>query len=361
MDRCQQSLTTLQQRVQTPIRNRRRRRRPAGLNAALALAAAALAIASLGLVAQVKLLAGVKPPVPKRASAAVVMSSAPTPTATPTPTPRPPPGSRPLAVQSSEVPNGLVGGACVEFTPTGVDLHQTFFIDPGHGGPDPGATAGSVQEKDLSLAVALELKDRLRADGYHVVLARTADSSVAKLAASQVQNGVLTNSGVHLDALARIACANASRASALVSIHFNAFNDPSVGGSETYYDDARTFAGENLRLANLLHASLQASFSKAGWQVPDRGVLNDASTGNTGLTPEAEAYGRLLELGPVKQGWNDFPTQMPGALVEPFFVSDPIEAEVAQSPEGRGAIATGLEQGLIGFLASPAPTPTATP
>ena len=95
--------------------------------------------------------------------------------------------------------------------------------------------------------------------------------------------------------------------------------------------------------------------------MPDRGVLSDASTGNTGLTPEAEAYGRLLLLGPPKAGWNDHPTQMPGALVEPFFVSDPIEAQVAQSPEGRRAIASGLEQGLIGFLASLAPAATATP
>jgi N-acetylmuramoyl-L-alanine amidase len=264
-----------------------------------------------------------------------------------------------VAVQSPDVPNGLVGGACVHFNPTGADLHRTFFVDPGHGGPDPGATADSVREKDLSLAVALELKEMLRADGYHVVLARTGDTSVARLADSQVQNRVLTNSGVHLDALARIACANASKADALVSIHFNAFSDPEVGGSETYYDDARTFAGDNLRLAKLLQGGLMASFAKAGWQVPDRGVLNDASIGNTGPTPEAEAYGRLLELGPKKQGWNDHPTQMPGALVEPFFVSDPIEAEVAGSPEGRRAIATGLEQGLVGFLPGPAPAPTA--
>jgi N-acetylmuramoyl-L-alanine amidase len=172
---------------------------------------------------------------------------------------------------------------------------------------------------------------------------------------------VLTNSGVHADALARIACANASKADALVSIHFNAFNDPSVGGQEIYYDDARDFSGASLRLAKLLNAGLQASFAKAGWQVPDRGVLTDASTGNTGLTPEAEAYGRLLELGPSKPGWNDHPTTMPGALVEPFFVSDPVEAEVAQSVEGQRAIASGLKQGLIGFLASLGPTPTATP
>ncbi|TMD51180.1 MAG: N-acetylmuramoyl-L-alanine amidase [Chloroflexi bacterium] len=315
----------------------------------------ALLLAGFGLYAQARLAGSAQ----ARARTTDMVSSLPFFGSTPTPTPKPPPDSYPVAVQTPEVPNGVVAGACLAFNPTGVDLHHTFFIDPGHGGPDPGATAGSVQEKDLSLAVALQLKDQLRADGYRVVLARTADTSVAKLADSQVQNGVLTNSGVHLDALARIACANASHAEALVSIHFNAFNDPGVGGQETYYDDARDFAGDNLRLAKLLQSSLQASFNKAGWQVPDRGVLSDASTGNNGLTPEADAYGRLLELGPTKAGWNDHPTTMPGALVEPFFVSDPVEAQVASSPEGRRAIASGIEQALIGFASVPAPSPSA--
>jgi N-acetylmuramoyl-L-alanine amidase len=246
------------------------------------------------------------------------------------------------------------------FDPTGADRHRTVYIDPGHGGPDPGGVGNGLKEEDLTLGVALQLRDLLRADGFHVVLSRIGDSSVAKLANSQVVNGAITNSGAHIDTIARIACANTAAADALVSIHFNAFDDPTASGAEIFYDDARTFAPANLRLANLVHGGLFASFAKSGWQVYDRGVLSDADTGHTGLTTTANAYGRLMELGPPQAGWNNHPSQMPGALVEPFFITDPVEAQVSASREGQKAIATGIAQGLIGFL-TPAPAATPSP
>jgi N-acetylmuramoyl-L-alanine amidase len=270
-------------------------------------------------------------------------------------------GSHVLSVKSPDLPGGLVAGTCVAFDPTGADRHRTVYVDPGHGGPDPGAVGNGLKEEDLTLAVGLQLKDVLRADGYRVVLSRITDTSVAKLAPSQVVNGAITNSGAHIDTIARIACGNTAAADAMVSIHFNAFDDPTASGAETFYDDARDFSAANLRLANLLQGGLQASFKRSGWQVYDRGVISDADTGHTGLTAAADAYGRLMELGPAKAGWNDHPSQMPGALVEPFFVTDPVEAQVASSKAGQVAIAAGLEQGLGAFLAPPAPGPAATP
>lgn len=260
------------------------------------------------------------------------------------------PSVEPLAVRTADLPGGFAPGACAGYDPTGFDLHRTIVVDAGHGGPDPGAVGGQVQEKTLTLAVALQLRDMLRSDGYRVVLTRTSDTSVAQLATSQVRQGAVTNSGVHLDTLARIACANASGADALVSIHFNAFSDPSVGGAETFYDDARSFAADNRSLAALVQASLMASYGRAGWTVEDRGIHSDAATGSSGLTATAEAYGRLMELGPASQGWNDKPSLMPGVLVEPSFLTDPFELQVASSIDGQRAIAAGIEQALIGFV-----------
>ena len=275
--------------------------------------------------------------------------------------PTPPPASFPVAVQSLGLPAGLVAGTCIEFNPAGADQHHTVFLDPGHGGPDPGSVGNGVQEKNLTLAVALRLKDALRTDGFHVVLSRVSDTSVAKLAESQVVNGVITYSGAHLDAMARIDCANSVAADALVSIHFNGYSDPSASGSETFYDNARSFSAANLRLATLLQSSLQASFGKAGWQVFNRGVLSDADTGASGLTAAADAYGRLIEIGPPKAGWNDHPSQMAGAITEPFFLTNPVEAQVVRSDRGQAAIAAGLEQGLLAFFAPPAAGPTPSP
>lgn len=260
---------------------------------------------------------------------------------------KPPPGSAPVGIP------GLEGGACIAFAPSGPDLHRTVFVDPGHGGPDPGAVSGGAKEKDLTLAVALELREQLTRAGYRVVLARAADTSVVHLLEAQVQSGAITESGVHADTAARIACANAAGADVLLSIHFNAFDDPSVGGAETFFDDAREFAVANGRLAALVQGELMDSYRRFGWTVPDRGVISDAATGSAGLTAAGDDYGRLMELGPFRAGWNDSPSQMPGALVEPFFITDPVERGVALSSEGRMAIASGLAAGVDRFLAAP--------
>ena len=52
---------------------------------------------------------------------------------------------------------------------------------------------------------------------------------------------------------------------------------------------------------------------------------------------------------------------MPGALVEPFFVTDPVEAQVANSVAGQKAIAAGLAQGLAAFLAPAEPAQATSP
>ena len=226
---------------------------------------------------------------------------------------------------------------------------QTVFIDPGHGGLDPGVVGGSgsrrVLEKDATLAVALHLSTLLREDGYRVVMSRTQDSTMLKLSSTDSVLGALTGSAEHRDLAARAACANAAGAAVLLSIHFNAFGDPSVGGTESFYDSARTFSAENRRLATDLQAALVASLGTA-----DRGVWTDEQLAAPTLTSLGNTYGHLIELGPMAAGWVDNPSQMPGALVEPLFLSNPTEAKLAADPAGQRQIALALEVGLVKFL-----------
>ena len=54
------------------------------------------------------------------------------------------------------------------------------MIDPGHGGFDPGARTPAMDEKELTLALGLALRDRLVADGgVRVAMTRDGDSFVA--------------------------------------------------------------------------------------------------------------------------------------------------------------------------------------
>jgi N-acetylmuramoyl-L-alanine amidase len=255
--------------------------------------------------------------------------------------------SAPAAVQ---VPvQGVRSGACMSFAPARGKAGKTVFLDPGHGGLDPGvvgvAGGHQVLEKDVALAVASRLATVLRADGYRVVMSRVGDTSVAQLSADDALAGALMASAVHRDLVARVACANAAGASALLSIHLNAFDDPSVGGTETLFDSARQFAPENERLARDVQAAAVAGLGTA-----DRGVWRDDDLAAPTLTPSGSMYGHLIELGPVEKGWVDDPSRMPGALVEPLFLTNPNEARYAADPSGQQRIALALKRGLEAYL-----------
>lgn len=239
----------------------------------------------------------------------------------------------------------FASGACVAYGPTGSDRHLTVFIDAGHGGPDPGASGIApdgklLQEKTLTLAVVMDLLPLLRQDGYRVAMARTSDTSVAPLTPGSLSGGSYSIQGEHTDIATRVACANAAGAQLLLSIHFDSYIDPAVGGVETLYDPSRPFSGRNLRFANDVQSAILAQLAKQGWQVPDRGVIADTDAGTPALTSQGANYGHLLELGPASPGWFDNPSTMPGALSEPLFLTDPGEAAVIQTDAAQHALAT---------------------
>jgi N-acetylmuramoyl-L-alanine amidase len=262
-----------------------------------------------------------------------------------------PRGSGPGDVQGQVAIAGLEAGACMSFGPASGDSSKTVFVDAGHGGLDPGVVGEvggkAVQEKDVALAVATRLAGLLEADGYRVVLSRTKDSSVMKLGPSDTVTGALKATAVERDLVTRAACANASSASALLSIHFNAFGDPAVGGTETVYDGARSFAPESKRLATDVQSAVVAALGTT-----DRGVWTDDQLTGPALTATGAAYGHLIELGPAQPGYVDTPSQMPGALVEPLFLTNDGEARVAASTSGQDRIAAALKAGLETYLTS---------
>jgi N-acetylmuramoyl-L-alanine amidase len=91
-------------------------------------------------------------------------------------------------------------------------------IDPGHGGPDPGAIGiQGLRETDVVLDVALQTARLLQSRGVQVLLTRTSD--------------------VDVDLPPRVELANHSQADLFVSLHANALtmDRPDVNGIETFY------------------------------------------------------------------------------------------------------------------------------
>lgn len=256
------------------------------------------------------------------------------------------PRSASAAAPGTSAP-AYASGACRALPPTGSSRGRTVFVDAGHGGPDPGVLANgrALSESSTTLAVATELARQLRAGGYRVVLSRTADTSVARFAAADLTGGALDATQVRQDLQARVRCANGSGAAVLLSIHFNGYGDPAVGGSQTIYDDARPFATQSKRLAAGLQ---QALLGQLG--LDDRGVITDDQLNAPTLADRAGSYGHLLLLGPPEPGWLDQGTSMPGALVEPLFLTRPAEAAIAATASGQRRIAQALAAALESYL-----------
>jgi len=89
------------------------------------------------------------------------------------------------------------------------DLRYRACLDPGHGGTDPGATAGTLLEKELNLDIAQRVRALLDATAYNVTLTRNDNDTT------------LGNS-------ARAQICNAASAQLVLSIHLNASTDTTV-------------------------------------------------------------------------------------------------------------------------------------
>ncbi len=263
-------------------------------------------------------------------------------------------GSSPSTAGQAVDPSAFSRGACVAYAPTAGDRQLTVFLDAGHGGLDPGAvgtTSGGSQihEADETLPVELDAMALLRRDGFQVVVSRTGNTSVARLGARDVDGAELTVQGVHDDVAARAVCANDAHADILIGIYFDA-GAPGDAGSVTGYDAVRPFAADNLRLAGLVQRDVLAAMNAHGWAIPDVGVLPDSGLGSA-VTSTAISYGHLLLLGPADPGWFDTPSLMPGALIEPVFITDPFEASIAASSAGQHAIAAGIARAVEQYFA----------
>jgi N-acetylmuramoyl-L-alanine amidase len=246
-------------------------------------------------------------------------------------------------------PTQFSAGACVVFSPTALARHMTVFLDAGHGGRDPGAVGSTesgqtIYEDEAALAVALDATAILRAAGFEVVVSRMRDTSVLRLGRDDTSGRLLTVDGSHEDVLARDVCANDAHANVLVGIYFDA-GAPSNAGSVTGYDAVRPFAAENLRLARLLQEDVLAAMNRQRWAIPNEGVKSDVSLGSA-LSTLALSYGHLVLLGPASPGYVSTPSRMPGALIEPLFITDPFEGSIAASRHGQEVMADGLAKAV---------------
>lgn len=99
----------------------------------------------------------------------------------------------------------------------------TVVIDAGHGGADPGATHGSITEKDVNLKLAFSLKQALETHGLKVFMTRSEDKELL------------------LDE--RAGLAKLADADCLLSLHLDAPDASMPIYDLYYYNQGKSFAG----------------------------------------------------------------------------------------------------------------------
>lgn len=187
---------------------------------------------------------------------------------------------------------------------------RLIVVDPGHNyGGDYGAVSNingvKYDETVMNMAVALRLESTLKAQGYSVVLTRSAlDRSTANLSTSLKNRAVIANS---------------LNADLFISIHHNASPSASARGSEVYYtqnpnpDDSSV-----VQNADKISRGKDLAIAAASSMSARTGFINKGGKG------DVSSLGYSLSV--LRN------TKMPAILVECGFLTNSTEASMLKNP-----------------------------
>ena len=216
-------------------------------------------------------------------------------------------------------------------------------IDPGHGGRDPGATgvSGNSTEKDLTLALARELRARL------------AERGRVRVALTRDKDRYLT-----LDQRAEIA--RRLGASVYVSLHMDSAPNELARGATIYSLSDVASDAEAARLAARENSAGEALSSEDDGSV--RGMLSDLALreqmGESASLAERmvrKSAGRFL-LRPEPHRFADFRvlrrSEVPAVLFEAGYISNVEDEALLLQPERRARLVLALAQAIEADVAS---------
>ena len=226
-----------------------------------------------------------------------------------------------------------------------IDRLVVIALDPGHGGEDPGAIGPSgLREKDVVLAIAMQLRDRINANpSMRAMLTRDADFFVP----------------LH----ERVKKARRVQADLFVSIHADAFLNPEARGASVF---ALSQGGASSSAARWMANRENAADLVGGVNVAvkDESVMRamlDMSTTaqiKDSLKLGGEVLGQIGKVGKLHKGSVEQASfavlkapDIPSILVESAFISNPGEEAKLRDPEYRVQLVEALSNGIQRYFA----------
>ena len=262
------------------------------------------------------------PPVEATAPPAATPPAAPATPGAPPPVAAAPPGAEP-APSPLPIPRAAL---------------QTMVIDAGHGGEDAGARGpGGAEEKQVTLDVARRLRGLIESRlGIRVILTRDDDRLLA------------------LDD--RAAVANNSKADLFLSLHANASPVAAVRGAEVLHLRLDRDGEEALRNAETSAVMLPVlggatrSIDAIRWDLAQaRHIAASAAFGallEEDLRAVARMSARSRHEAPLRVLTS---VNMPAALIEMGYLTNPEEARLLRSEEYQASLAQGVYNAIVRF------------
>ncbi len=223
-------------------------------------------------------------------------------------------------------------------------------LDPGHGGEDPGATGPSgLREKDVVLAVALQLRERIDArPGMRAFMTRDADFFVP------LQDRVRKSRRVQADLF--------------VSIHADAFFTPEARGASVFaLSDGAASSSAARWMAQRENAADMVGGVNQG-AVKDtqvlRAMLEMSTTAQIkdSLRVGGEVLGQIGRVGKLHKGSVEQAgfavlkaPDIPSILVETAFISNPDEESRLRDPNYQRQLVDALFRGIERYFAKNPP------
>ncbi len=222
-----------------------------------------------------------------------------------------------------------------------VDRLVIVALDPGHGGEDPGAVGPTgLREKDVVLAVALQLRDKLNAvPGMRVMMTRDADFFVP------LQE--------------RVRKARRVQADLFVSIHADAFFKPEARGASVF---ALSTKGATSSAARWMAERENSADQVGGINVANvrdaqvlRAMLDMSTTAQIkdSLKIGNEVLLRIGRVGRLHKGQVEQASfavlkapDIPSILVETAFISNPEEESRLRDAAFRSELVAALASGI---------------
>ena len=205
-------------------------------------------------------------------------------------------------------------GAWVKDASKDKNTKRSIFLDPGHGGSDPGAISGGVREKDLTLSVYNKVSSKLASLGYTVLTSRNVDKDV--------------------DLVDRADQANKANADMLLSIHFNAGGRGIARGIETYYYQSQADRVPKINKENHNNAERLERSRKLANKV-QQNLLYQTGANDRGV--KRASFTVLRE------------TSIPSILVELGFIDNPEERNKIKTNEYQERLANGIVDGIVEY------------